>query len=246
MPSYRPGQLRRRTRSEDSNRPTPLAPQHPSHLMPIMPSKRHRRQARELHARFTERPGSQHIAGVFAIEVLLRELERRRPRAVIEIGAGIGTMTQAILDSPACPDRFVTVEDHPFCLEQLELNLEGAQDRVQIVTTTDEIPPEECFELALVDGGERSLGLLARLADRATILVEGDRGPQRAALEEGLHGVPHLTCEVRTLQTDAQGVYLGGCTLIRVRPGLRDRLAWLRDRITTAWVYRIRALKQRT
>lgn len=205
-----------------------------------MPNHRHRDLAQTIHDRFVVRPGSQHIASPFAIEVLLRELERRRPRAVLEIGAGIGTTTQAILDSPARPVSFVTIEDHPFCLEQLELNLEGAEGRVQILASTDDLPDSDRFEFALVDGGERSLGLRHRLAHRATILIEGDRGPQRAALEAELTGIPHLTCEVRTLQKNEQGAYLGGCTLIRVRPNLRDRLHWFRDRLVTAWVYRRR------
>lgn len=205
-----------------------------------MTNSRHRRLAQTIYDRFAERPGSQHIASPFAIEVLLRELERRRPRAVLEIGAGIGTTTQAILDSPARPASFFTIEDHPFCLEQLEVNLEGADGRVRIVPSTVDLPEHQRFELALVDGGERSLGLHSRLTRRATILIEGDRGPQRAALEAELADTPHLTCEVRTLRKDSQGAYLGGCTLIRVRPSLLDRLHWLRDRLATAWVYRMR------
>ena len=82
--------------------------------------RKYRRSAVEHHAAFRALAGSDQIASAFAIAVLRATLERLQPARVLEIGSGIGTMTE-ILTSFGC--EIQEVEDNAFCRAALRRNL---------------------------------------------------------------------------------------------------------------------------
>lgn len=139
--------------------------------------RQYRRPAAQHHAAFRTLSGSDQIASPFALTALMALLEYLQPARVLEVGAGIGTMT-SLLTNFGCQTH--AVEDNAFCATQMRKNLEGwAEYRLSeglgylhhlIVVDGDQIKPNI------------ALGLLRR---GGWMLVEGNRRPWRAGLKYG-------------------------------------------------------------
>jgi len=161
----------------------------------------------EVFERFVGRPGSDYIASGYALGTIAEIVERRQPRAVLEVGAGIGTITTAVLEASdragGAVQHHVAVEDVPFCLEQLAANLGARRGEVEVVDRARDLPSDAGpFDLVIVDGGYTDDLLpelrstfgpdavaaevdawTALVAPGATVLFENERGAQRARFE---------------------------------------------------------------
>ena len=165
----------------------------------------------EIWQRFAALPGAAvernvGIASAHAIGGLIGTLNWLRPERALEVGGGIGTLTYTILDTvrrqgrlddPAF--RLVTVESHPFCLEQLARNLGELEGRSRVVPSTAELQKAgETFDLIVLDGGGdagNDLGvqdLHGLLAPGGAILVEGYRKFQRDRFSEWFRDRPFV------------------------------------------------------
>lgn len=133
--------------------------------------------AMEHYRSISREPGSEQIASPFALQVLLAVLEQRQPERVLEVGSGIGTMTQLL----TAEDRKVyIVEDNAWCLEQMRRRL----------TRPDRLGLGVGFlhRLIIVDGDQLSpRAALEVLAWDGWILVEGNRRRWRAELRTISH-----------------------------------------------------------
>ncbi len=159
------------------------------------------------HWRFRPLPGSDYVASGFALGLVVELLERRRPRSILEVGAGIGTLTATVAETldrlGERSTRHVAVEEIPFCLDQLAANLGDRLDRVVVVPFAAEAPPDvPAFDLVVIDGGATTDLLpedrhrwtaaderaevacwMARLAPGALVVVENERLAQRSHIE---------------------------------------------------------------
>lgn len=154
---------------------------------------RRRRQAHEVFETFRNLPGSRAMASEFALTGLIRELERTRPTAILELGPGIGTTTHVLATLDPVPATSVwCVEENEWCRQQLAINLAEEGARVQVVNSVAQLPPDAGpFDFVLVDGpGDPSWA--DRLAPRAAVYVENHRQDQRDALSART-GRPHVT-----------------------------------------------------
>lgn len=75
-----------------------------------------KRFASEVHSRFSSKSGSERIATKFALAHLSAVLNKYKPMDVIEYGAGIGTVTYALLSHPVGIKKLTTTEQNDFCL----------------------------------------------------------------------------------------------------------------------------------
>lgn len=159
-----------------------------------------------LHRRFSRLEGGGYVASGYALDGLARWVARRRPSRVLELGAGIGATTAALvaaLDEAGVPleggggPRHVAVERVPFCLDRLAVNLGAERDKVVVVDWATSAPPGP-YDLVLVDGLDPDDGddavdrarsdaetaaAVADLARRAVLVVENDRVAQRRTIE---------------------------------------------------------------
>jgi precorrin-6B methylase 2 len=151
--------------------------------------------------------GAVGIASAHAIDGLIRAMERFRPSRILEVGAGIGTLTFAILDAAdrlGLGARVVTVETHPFCLEQLGRNLARFGGRYELVADTRGAGGP--FDLVVIDGGGdlpgdmRRMDLGGLVARGGVVFVEGGRAGQRAEILRAYAGRPIACGKVEALR----------------------------------------------
>jgi hypothetical protein len=184
-------------------------------------------RAEAIFQRFRVHPDARAIASPCAIDGVMRAIERYKPQRILEVGAGIGTLTAAILEA-AGPDVFiVTAEDNEHCREVLCENLGEDMKRATLVESAAQV--DEVFDLVVVDG-EQIDDILRVVAPGGVLIVEGDRDFQRQQFVSTDR--PYCEQHVRTLRLMAADDpwshasverYQGGYFLFRFEPTLSER-----------------------
>lgn len=143
--------------------------------------------ALDLYNKFKAMTDSEHIASPVGIHALFAVLDENRPKNVLEIGGGIGTLSLQVLTYTDAD--LVVFEDHVGCIDSLKKNLSGFESRYTLIDDYEdfELPNEE-YDLLIVDGGHR--GLLRDVISRTTkvrgLFVEGGRAEQRKVIRQSL------------------------------------------------------------
>ena len=145
--------------------------------------------ARRVHAEFRGKPESRHIAGEFALIELSKLLDETAPQRVLEIGAGIGTITKLLLTHPKRPGSLTSSEAVPVCLREFEKNLAGV-DRAgfRLIASIGELDPKSTFDLVIFDGTLDEEKQYDIFAAGTRCFVEGNRRETREALSMHLAG----------------------------------------------------------
>lgn len=136
---------------------------------------------------FKEKNGANHIASPVGIHVLLEIIKTLKPKRILEVGGGIGTLSYTILRfTDAEVDVF---EDQPFCIKELTENLRGFEHRYTLLTDYHHFTlPRDEYDLIIVDGGGHGFVYhLVNLCRRiGGIFVEGGRSEQRKQIRRAL------------------------------------------------------------
>lgn len=137
----------------------------------------------QLHAKFATAEGSDQIASRFACEGLAWWLAWRRPRVIVEVGGGIGTLSAIIWRMSGYTSKldWTVIEPNAWCWGQWEQNVGVSGTRVHKMMNW--YAPKAPVEFLVLDGGTQQEDYYARLAPRAVVFVEGNRFPQRQVLE---------------------------------------------------------------
>jgi len=159
--------------------------------------------ARSIFQEFRAKPGSQFIASEFALSRLAEFLSSNPVNSVLEIGAGIGTVTKLLLKHPGRPARIVSTEAIPFCIEQLTKNIAGT-DRTgwSLVRGIEQLGKDENFDLVIIDALLDSVSQYRFFKEGTWCYVEGNRRDTRTALANFL--------QPSGLTIDMQGYFPGG------------------------------------
>src|SRR3989338_1129803 len=108
-------------------------------------------EAMEIYRKFQEQTGSQHIATPVNLEALIRLCQEYKPKRILELGGGIGTISYTLLSSSeAILDIY---EDNEFCQNKLKENLIKFEGRYQVISSYRVLPPAQQYDLIVVDGG---------------------------------------------------------------------------------------------
>ncbi|MGC8667505.1 MAG: hypothetical protein ACP5VE_05260 [Chthonomonadales bacterium] len=152
--------------------------------------------AGSLHKRFSGYIGGEHIASLHALHGLMWWVLRRRPSTILEVGAGIGTLTSGLLWSVeriaaagAARPILISTEDNAFCVQQIAKNLADQLERFHLISDMDAFPQGVAsVEFVVIDGGVLDERYFTRLAPRGVVFFEGFREKQRKLLESTVKG----------------------------------------------------------
>lgn len=75
----------------------------------------------EIHDRYAQQVGSEQIASLISIQTLVELLETKKPNQILELGAGIGTLTQVCLQKSS--GMLTSVENNEWCIDRLRKNM---------------------------------------------------------------------------------------------------------------------------
>ena len=195
-----------------------------------------RLDSRAIYERFRGYPGSQYIAKAGAVRGVSEQVAATRPARILEVGAGIGTLTYTILatlEMIGHRAKVVSIEHDPFCLDALPRNVGPALAQVEIRPDSTGLEPG-AFDLVIVDGGTLERGAYTELVARhGRLIVEGFREHQRTAIRSsGRH------CSFRevwhgsaadggywVIQFEPTVLERAGDALFRARRSMRNHLA---------------------
>jgi len=151
-------------------------------------------EALSIYDAFSRKEGSQHIATPVTIQALIDIVKKISPKRVLEMGAGIGTLTYTILEnSDAYVDAY---EDNNFCKNALSQNLSSLVGRYSVLSDYDQQPPCAEYDLFIVDGGsgkhedggvmDMVKSFIGAIDKIGVVYIEGGRHIQRSLLRKAL------------------------------------------------------------
>lgn len=205
--------------------------------------------ANQIWASFKEKPGSQHIASRVAVAALMKWLKREKPKSVLEIGAGIGTLTYTTIRTlnsvfQRADFTLISTENNEFCLQELDKNLADYKDQFMVVQSVSELPETpSTFDFIITDGGMYDDdSLFSRLGNRSFIFVEGNREEQSLTLEKVLGERSFVKADVRNLRarTLDKTKWEKGYRIYKINPNLTEKLLFKFLNLKTSFVYRVR------
>jgi hypothetical protein len=164
--------------------------------------------ANEIHRRFSAYEGSQHIASPASLRWFAAILRTFQPANILELGAGIGTMTEMMLIDRYATSRVFTTETDAFCLEALKKNLSKPNDpRLQILTSENDLRKIQVpLDLIVGDGGFYSPLEFENSKEGTVLFFDGSRSKLRAIAQETL-ARKGLECEMKQLGTNSKMVW---------------------------------------
>lgn len=148
-------------------------------------------KAREWFDTFNAKAGSEHIANLVALEAVLEILRDLKPRRVLDVGAGIGTLTALVLQYSDA--EVVAIEDNEFCLGEFRKNVANAEERCTLAGY--HYYPVRDYDLVLIDGGNGGHNggysgftgdLLKNIPIPRAVFIEGKRFEQRQEARKAL------------------------------------------------------------
>ncbi|WP_163400276.1 hypothetical protein [Flavobacterium fluviatile] len=190
---------------------------------------------------FCSLEGSDYIASEFALETLLKLITVFKIKKILEIGLGIGSVSDTILKLDKKKDLkidYYGTEMNQFCLEALQKNVFDFK-KINLFSEIKDIPNEK-FNLIIIDGSDDNLNFIKEKSEKTTIFfVEGDRKSQTEKILEIFPN--HLYVNVITLKKNPpyahegrdSNTYIGGGQLIFINPTLKMRIYWLKEKVAT-------------
>ena len=156
--------------------------------MYLSPSPEDKETGSAVHQIFASRPGAEFIASDFALAHLSCLLNKAKPRSVLEMGAGIGTLTYLLLTHPQRPELIVSVEDNEYCIDQFNRNLPGQMRTGHSLTTDVHTARDKAshFDVVIFDAESQAEEACEFVGPDTIVFVEGSRKHQRAAIQAHL------------------------------------------------------------
>ena len=168
--------------------------------------------------RFRDLPHSDQVATAFALAAVMRLVSRVRPKKVLELGAGIGTLSAAILRAGP-PQVLAVVEREAWCREEWDRNVQVDGIGTTLFRLRDWPTYPFPADLLVVDDWLPVRYSLVEpcVGRRALVFLEGNRVIERAIIREGL-------------RTAGRRV-----AVVNRRPWNRSKGFWLMQADATAW-----------
>lgn len=183
---------------------------------------------------YCQAPGSDYIASEFALYQILKLVNFYRPKNILEIGSGIGTIPDTILKfsmNKGYQTNYLGTENVEFCLNQIPINLGHNYKDLKIYSNLSKIPKHYKFDLIIIDGSENKLkDIEDKVSLNGIIIIEGDRKEQEILIK----GIFSKSKFVHLISLKRNGAYSvmkdndfrGGLKILFVNPNLKQNIHW--------------------
>ena len=202
--------------------------------------------ARDNYKRFSTIEGNEFIASEYALTTIMRLIEDFKVKSVLEVGLGIGSISDTILKKH--PEiKYTGTEAEPYCLTVLPKNVVN-YEKIAVFNDLSQ-PASEQYDLIIVDGSDASLAEIKRFCHDDTILfIEGFRGEQVAALKQIFPKSMHAEV-ISSRRNPEYGPFPatrwgGGGQLIFINPDLYKKYYWFKEKVRSFIVRRMRKFKK--
>lgn len=201
--------------------------------------------------KFSSIDGNQHIAGEYAIETVLKLIDDFRIKSVLELGLGIGSISDAVLNYSKKNNlgiKYFGTEANEFCLDSLKSNVED-YDNIKLFSNFSGINVSEKFDLIIVDGSDSSLNEIDKFCKKDTIIfIEGFRGVQVHTIKEifpnYLHAEMISIYKNKIYSPFPADKWSCGGQLIFTNPSFKQKYYWFKEKVNTSLKYRLRKFKK--
>ena len=179
----------------------------------------------QIHALFSNQVGAYAIATPININAVIAFCVSRKPKRVLELGGGIGTLTYCVLNySEAVVEVY---EENAFCKEKLMQNLNSWPDRVVIKESYVQVPNFADYDLVVIDGPDPETikerdsltsQVLGGLRNVGSFFIEGSRYSQRRLAQNKMADISLYFLErVRGKEVAGLGLMKGGLFVHKAR-----------------------------
>ena len=204
-------------------------------------------QAEEYYKYFSKLEGNQHIANLFAIEKILDIIDFNRPKRILEIGLGIGSISYSIIDylsKRQSSFEYFGTEANKFCLEKLPENLKNYYSEINLFPNIEKVKTENKFDLIIIDGSDNSIEQIqSMITNNGIIFIEGDRKSQQGILVKVFpkHKFVHTISNYREPDYGPFTTenWSGGGKLIYINPKKKKKMNWIKEKIKSSYRNRI-------
>ena len=172
----------------------------------------------QIHALFSKQIGAYAIATPININAIIAFCVSKKPKRVLELGGGIGTLTYCVLNYT---EAIVEVyEENGFCREKLRQNLNRWSERVVLKESYGEDPNFADYDLVMIDGPDSvtikerdrlTYQVLGSLRNIGSFFIEGSRYSQRQLAQRKMADISLYFLErVRGKEVAGLGLMKGG------------------------------------
>ena len=195
--------------------------------------------SKKTYFKFSNKDGTDHIAGDYALEEILRIINRFRIADILEIGLGIGSISDAVFnfaEENRLAISYSGTEANEHCLLQLPLNVQKF-DQINLYKGIIDIPQDVLFDLVIIDGSDTMLSEIKKhCSQNALLFIEGGRAVQIDILKELFPKM--LMVEIISISKPPNYLpfhqkWTEGGSLIAVNPTLDQRIFVLAEKVKT-------------
>jgi hypothetical protein len=207
----------------------------------------------ETYRYFSGLEGNQHIASEFALKKVIEIIKNHEIKNVLELGLGIGSISYSVLEfskRKVIPINYIGTESNAFCLGVLPKYLKEHFKKIQIFESLKEVSRLEKFDLVIVDGKDEKLKKIEKIIlNRGLIIIEGDRTSQLELIRDVFPNSKYVRL-ISNYNSPEYGPFsssdwCGGIQLVFVNPNFYQKLIFIYYKVTTAFRYRVRAVKNK-
>lgn len=205
---------------------------------------------KENYKKFCYLEGNNYIASEFALLQILRIIKKFQIRSILEIGLGIGSISDTVLKMQRngdCTLRYVGTEANEYCKSVLKNNVED-YNCIEVHENLANLKSGGKFDLIIIDGQDATLSQIASFcSERAIIFIEGDRSPQTELMfslfPQGKY-VHVISLKKNKIYSPGNpAFFVGGGRIIFTNPSFMMKLFWLKEKIGTLGKRQIRKIK---
>lgn len=187
---------------------------------------------------FSKKEGSKNIIQQYALNRVLKYINYKKSKRILELGIGIGTIPFALREAKMRGEikhnfEYFGTEALPFCIDLFKTNIPEYAKFVNHYLTLADVPRNQKYDFIIVDGSDPSTREVPKmLAKGGVVIIEGGRSVQRNLVQESDRNY------IKFGEVGFSLGRLGGLTVFFFEPTFMDKLIFYKSKITSAIKYR--------